>query len=806
MISFALRTLFSFCIFFSVYTTVHAALTLTSGSNATTTPNVATSITGFQIVGPSASTTPVRLRATYGTLSMTTTTGLTFSGASSGSTVSFSGTVENINNALSTLKYTRASTGTDTLEVSLVESGEVFFSDNGHLYKFISGSINALSARTAAANQTAYGATGYLATITSQEENDFVADRLQGDGWMGASDEGSEGVWKWVTGPEAGTTFWNGASGGSVAPGQYANWSTGEPNDWLNGTPGEDCAQFYISSSQWNDLNCTGNNLSGYVVEFGAPGNLPTVVATNISIVTADVPAVTTLSPANGASSISPSANLVITFSKSVTPQTGTIGIYRASDDSIVASIDVAGGLVTGGGTNTITINPSSDLAEGVQHYVTIPSTAFKDSSDNYFNGISGSTTWSFTTSDVTSPVISSIATSTATTTATITWNTNELASTRLWYSLDTQYASSTAEADLSPRVLSHSVSLSDLVACTQYNFKVVSRDSFSNYATSTADTFITTGCAGGVSPSSVSSQVVAVSGTATSTVTDTDRSLSVVTPANFTSTSSSVVIQIKGMDSDTVLGSIGSPSGSLLSGADIVFNVTALIDNTTELDSFDIPVTVTYTYTDADIEGLDESTLSMYHYKNSAWSELDDCSVNVNSNTITCTAPHFSIFAIFGSRLVVTQSVAASSLPWCSGPQAPGWNASLPNGGCDTPIHMTTVAVLSSTPSISQEEIPSSVTSNKKCSVYVFNRTLRQGSKGEDVRELQKLLNCLGFLLANDGPGAPGSETNLFAERTYNAVVRFQEAYAQDILVPLNLEKGTGIFAQSSRKKAGQL
>lgn len=209
-----------------------AALTLTAGSNATTTPNVATSITGFQIVGPSASTTPVKLRATSGTLSLSVVSGVTMSGNNSG-TVSLSGTVEKLNQALTTLKYTRASTGTDTLEVSLVESGEVFFDDNGHLYKFISGSINATNARTSAASQTAYGSTGYLATITSQAENDFVAARLQGDGWIGGSDEGTEGVWKWVTGPESGTTFWNGASGGSAPEGQYANWSSGEPNDWL---------------------------------------------------------------------------------------------------------------------------------------------------------------------------------------------------------------------------------------------------------------------------------------------------------------------------------------------------------------------------------------------------------------------------------------------------------------------------------------------------------------------------------------------------------------------------------------------
>jgi len=187
--------------------TAEAALTLTSGNNATTTPNVATSITGFQIVGAAASTTPVKLFSTSGTLALGSSTGLTFDGATSGSTIYFSGTVANINAALSTLTYSRASTGTDTLEVSLVNRGEIFFTDNNHLYQFIAGSYTWNAAKTAAEGLTLYGATGYLATITSSAENTFVSGRLTGDGWIGGNDTVTEGTWKWVTGPEAGTTF-----------------------------------------------------------------------------------------------------------------------------------------------------------------------------------------------------------------------------------------------------------------------------------------------------------------------------------------------------------------------------------------------------------------------------------------------------------------------------------------------------------------------------------------------------------------------------------------------------------------------
>lgn len=54
--------------------------------------------------------------------------------------------------------------------------------------------------------------------------------------------------------------------------------------------------------------------------------------------------------------------------------------------------------MVTGGSTNTITINPTVTLANSTAYYIEIPNTAFIDVVDNAFAGISGSSTWNFTT------------------------------------------------------------------------------------------------------------------------------------------------------------------------------------------------------------------------------------------------------------------------------------------------------------------------------------------------------------------------------------------------------------------------
>ena len=137
-----LLSVFGVLIMFSGAKSAHAdALTLTAGNNATTTPSVATSITGFQIVGPSVSTTPVKIHVTSGTVHVSTVSGVTMTGNDT-ATLNLSGTVANLNTALSSLTYTRASTGTDTLEVALVSTDQIYFPTNGHVYQYVSSSLS----------------------------------------------------------------------------------------------------------------------------------------------------------------------------------------------------------------------------------------------------------------------------------------------------------------------------------------------------------------------------------------------------------------------------------------------------------------------------------------------------------------------------------------------------------------------------------------------------------------------------------------------------------------------------------------
>jgi gliding motility-associated-like protein len=177
------------------------------------------------------------------------------------------------------LTYTNTSATPSTLTRSIKISLNTAlpFDGNGHYYEYVtSSSITWSAAKTAASNMKYFGLQGYLVTITSAEESAFCASKLLGQGWLGASDESSEGTWRWVAGPENGTVL------------TYTHWNSGEPND-AGGN--EDCAQF-LANGLWNDLSSTAT-LTGYVVEYGGMAGDPVLDISDNVTVTFTIPTAT---------------------------------------------------------------------------------------------------------------------------------------------------------------------------------------------------------------------------------------------------------------------------------------------------------------------------------------------------------------------------------------------------------------------------------------------------------------------------------------------------------------------------------
>ena len=152
-----------------------------------------------------------------------------------------------------------------------VHAAPVLNPANGHYYDAVAAADpDWAQARDAAAASSYNGLGGYLATVTSQAENDFIvahfAQALDGGYWLGGYQlPGSAepgGGWTWVTGER-----W-----------VYSNWGGGEPNNYAN-QENEDSLHFTNNINhvnglgQWNDLRGSGPRpryyvIDGYVVEY----------------------------------------------------------------------------------------------------------------------------------------------------------------------------------------------------------------------------------------------------------------------------------------------------------------------------------------------------------------------------------------------------------------------------------------------------------------------------------------------------------------------------------------------------------
>ncbi|MGW8184632.1 MAG: Ig-like domain-containing protein [Candidatus Moraniibacteriota bacterium] len=117
-------------------------------------------------------------------------------------------------------------------------------------------------------------------------------------------------------------------------------------------------------------------------------------------------PQIVTPYPTDNATNISPDSNLTINFDRPVEVGTGNIDIINATDDSIIETIDITSGNVTGWSTDTLTINPTNNLPSNTPIYINIDPTAIVDTLGNYFFGITDNTTWTFTTGSTVGPQI----------------------------------------------------------------------------------------------------------------------------------------------------------------------------------------------------------------------------------------------------------------------------------------------------------------------------------------------------------------------------------------------------------------
>lgn len=288
-------------------------------------------ITGLYLKDIVVGVSVVGQKSAAATFSMMHTKGLTlnygYSSFKNQNFVAFKGKIPAVNKALADLRLNSYSGGRVTMKVvaTTETSGAVFEPLNGHFFKYVaSPRITWADAKAAAEKEFFRGVPGYLATVTSEGENSFISANIENASniWLGGSDAANEGEYKWVTGPEAGKTFWKancatkaagsadsctGANSIEALSGNqgtkykaatiadtvvntFSGWDpAGEPNNW--GLTGENyvATNWQGTKGKWNDLSGDTSSINGYLVEFSSKkgGPVPQVVSgsTTVSLV-----------------------------------------------------------------------------------------------------------------------------------------------------------------------------------------------------------------------------------------------------------------------------------------------------------------------------------------------------------------------------------------------------------------------------------------------------------------------------------------------------------------------------------------
>lgn len=170
-------------------------------------------------------------------------------------------------------------------------------------------------------------------------------------------------------------------------------------------------------------------------------------------------------------------------------------------------------------------------------------------------------------------------------------------------------------------------------------------------------------------------------------------------------------------------------------------------------------------------------------------------CSDTQSTLTLTATA------AVTTSVSVSANACGASTTTTATGSNGPVAQSGGGGGGGGYIAPTVTTATVATTVGSASPNVQPSVTTSTV--MAVFSRALSAGSKGDDVKSLQQVLNSdPDTRVASSGAGSMGKETNLFGPATKAAIQKFQVKYG--LAAPG--KSGYGVFGPKTRAKVNEI
>jgi hypothetical protein len=435
-------------------------------------------------------------------------------------------------------------------------------------------------------------------------------------------------------------------------------------------------------------------------------------------------PSISTLSPADNAVDVAVDGSLVITFSEVVDTETGTISIRKASDDSTVEEFDVTTD-ITGSGTDEITINPTTDLPYETELYVHIDATAFDDTAGNSFAGITDATTWNFTTEDT--PVCPSIANA-ATYNA---YPTCGVATCVAGFALEGGQCVANIGASLPAGALNAPEAPSSGFGLT------INAD-----APTTNSPLVTLSFQAGPDTTTM-----ALSRTP-------DFAGAIIEPYQSTKTWNLNPSNLACADNPACTSGEYTVYARFYTQWGIV--------SPTVTDTISLTDTTVSPFTPCEVTAIPDQAIRYGTNNNPADVRLLEQFLNTFEGFDLVVDGVYS--QADRDAVVVWQERHAEDI------LAP-WDLTEGTGY----VFRTSLAKMQEIVEAACQEPTTETPQPSPTSDYSFTRNLYLGLSGEDVRNLQRYLNAAGYVIASEGPGSPGQETDFFGSLTRAAVIEFQ-------------------------------
>jgi len=256
--------------------------------------------------------------------------------------------------------FTRAQFDAEKAQIAKTNSARaanLFFNEsNGHVYEIVKTNKN-LATATADAGSSKFGTqSGYIATISNAEENNFVYNKTGGN-------------WTWINGGDADTTVNSITTNNEgkfvydgLAPEKgamtYKNFGGGEPNNSGN----EDAIHLW-GGGTWNDLSVNAGIWSA--VEYGGIGSTTATASSTAPLITT----IGTGSLTRGTFQVDDGATVTVT-STMLDSSNAAIGLYKTAAGVVTNTSEagVVANTLTSGQLFYVAPNSGTDYAASASY------------------------------------------------------------------------------------------------------------------------------------------------------------------------------------------------------------------------------------------------------------------------------------------------------------------------------------------------------------------------------------------------------------------------------------------------------